>query len=247
MRANFSIPDNLVAALRAARFVVVLTGAGVSAESGIPTFRDAMDGLWAKFRPEDLATPAAFDRDPAMVSRWYDERRVKCASVKPNAGHFALAEMQRRCGRFTLITQNVDRLHQLAGSRDVVELHGTLWVWRCVKCGEEREERGPAFAEYPPRCRCGGARRPAVVWFNEPLPEAAIERAYRDAEACDLFLSIGTSAVVYPAADLPRVAGRVVEINPQRTPLSDSANWSVLGKSGEVLPVLVEKAFGGRA
>jgi NAD-dependent deacetylase len=243
---SFSIPNDLVAALRSARFVVALTGAGVSAESGIPTFRDALDGLWAKFRPEDLATPAAFERDPKTVTRWYDERRQRCAAAKPNAGHLALAAMQRRCARFSLITQNVDRLHQAAGSEDVVELHGTLWVWRCTRCGAEREERG-AFNDYPPRCDCGGARRPAVVWFGEALPEPALARAYRDAENCDLFFSIGTSAVVYPAADLPRVARRVVEINAQPTPLSPLADWVLTGRAGEVLPALVAQAFGRSA
>jgi NAD-dependent deacetylase len=246
MPVNFSIPNDLVAALRSAQFVVVVTGAGVSAESGIPTFRDAMDGLWAKFRPEDLATPEAFARDPATVTRWYDERRQRCAGVKPNAGHFALAKLERRCAKFSLITQNVDRLHQAAGSRNVVELHGTLWVWRCVQCGTEREERG-IFSEYPPRCVCGGSRRPAVVWFGEALPEDAIAMAYRDAETCDLFFSIGTSAVVYPAADLAHAARRsgakVVEINAQATPLTPLTDWALTGRSGELLPVLIERAF----
>jgi NAD-dependent deacetylase len=242
-----SIPCDLVDAMRRARFVVVLTGAGVSAESGIPTFRDAMDGLWAKYRPEDLATPEAFARDPATVSRWYDERRLKCAVARPNAGHVALAELQRRCPRFTLITQNVDRLHQAAGSRDVVELHGTLWVWRCTRCGAETEERGPAFTEYPPRCRCDAPRRPSVVWFGETLPEDAVERAYRDAGLCDLFFSVGTSSVVYPAADLAHAARRngatIAEINPEPTPLSGVADWSILGKAGEVLPELVQRTW----
>ena len=247
---NFSIPDNLVAALQTARSVGALTGAGVSAESGIPTFRDAVEGLWAKFRAEDLATLEAFGRDPETVARWYDWRRQKCAAAKPNPGHLALVQLERRCARFSLITQNVDRLHQAAGSRNVVELHGTIWVWRCTACGEEHENREP-FREFPPRCRCGGARRPGVVWFGEALPEDAIARAYRAAEACDLFLSIGTSAVVYPAADLAHAARRsgakVAEINAQPTPLSAAADWSVLGKSGEVLPALVERAFGRSA
>jgi NAD-dependent deacetylase len=246
MRASFSIPDSLVATVQTARSIVVLTGAGVSAESGIPTFRDAMGGLWAQFRPEELATPDAFARDPATVTRWYDERRQRCALAKPNAGHIALAQLQRRWGGFLLITQNVDRLHQAANSLDVVELHGTLWVWRCVRCGEEREERG-AFSEYPPRCACGGNRRPAVVWFGEALPEDAINKAYRGAQTCDLFLSIGTSAVVNPAADLAHVArrngARVVEINAQPTPLTAAADWALAGRSGEILPELVARAL----
>jgi NAD-dependent deacetylase len=167
--------------------------------------------------------------------------------VKPNAGHLALAELERRCTKFSLITQNVDRLHQAAGSQNVVELHGTLWVWRCVRCGVEREERG-TFTEYPPKCVCGGKRRPAVVWFGEALPEDAIATAYRDAETCDLFLSVGTSAVVYPAADLAQAARRsgakVVEINAQPTPLTVRADWALRGRSGEVLPALVAEAFG---
>jgi NAD-dependent deacetylase len=243
---SFSIPNDLVETLRSARFVVALTGAGVSAESGVPTFRDAMDGLWSKFRPEDLATPEAFARDPATVTRWYDERRQKCASVKPNAGHIALVELERRCPRFSLITQNVDRLHQAAGSRSVLELHGTLWVWRCVRCADEREERGP-FGEYPPRCGCGGMRQPSVLWFGETLPEDVLAKAYREAETCDLFISIGTSAIVYPAADLARAARRsgakVVEINAQPTPLTRLADWVLTGRAGEVLPALVAGTF----
>jgi NAD-dependent deacetylase len=243
---SFSIPNDLISAVRDARSVCILTGAGVSAESGIPTFRDAMEGLWAKFRAEDLATPEAFARDPATVTRWYDWRRQKCADAKPNPGHIALADWEQRGPDFTLVTQNVDRLHQAAGSRRVIELHGTLSVWRCTRCGDEREDREP-FREFPPRCRCGGARRPGVVWFGEELPAEAIAKAYRAAETCQLFVSVGTSAVVYPAADLAhaarRMGAKVAEINTQPTPLSTVANWSALGKSGEVLPALMERAW----
>lgn len=246
-----SVPADLVEALREARSVAVLTGAGVSAESGVPTFRDALEGLWAKFDPAELATPEAFARDPEKVSRWYDERRFRIASCRPNPGHFALARIERhlaRAGRrFTLLTQNVDRLHQAAGSERVVELHGSLWVWRCTGCGEEREERGGPFPAYPPRCACGGSRRPGVVWFGEDLPREALEAAEEASEACDLFLSIGTSAVVYPAAGLIHLArgrgARTAEVNLEPTPISDLADWSVLGKSGEVLPELLERAF----
>jgi NAD-dependent deacetylase len=247
---NCSIPNDLVEALRSAKFVVALTGAGVSAESGIPTFRDARDGLWAKFRPEELATPEAFARDPATVTRWYDWRRQNCAAARPNAAHLALAELEQHCPRFSLITQNVDRLHHAAGSRNVVELHGTLWVWRCVRCGEQREDHQP-FREFPPRCHCGGLRRPAVVWFGEALPADALAKAYRDAEECDLFFSIGTSAVVYPAADLAHAArqhgARVAEINAQPTPLTPLADWALTGRAGEVLPALTARAFGRSA
>ena len=208
-----------------------------------------MTGLWAKFNPAELATPEAFVRDPETVTRWYDERRQKCKAVKPNAGHLALARLQQalveRGHRFTLVTQNVDRLHQAAGSRDVIELHGTLWVWRCTSCSEEREDREP-FREFPPRCRCGGVRRPAVVWFGEELPAQAIASAENAAEECDLFLSIGTSAVVYPAAGLARTARRrgskLAEINAEPTELTPLVDWSILARAGDALPELVREA-----
>ncbi|MCX8091322.1 MAG: NAD-dependent deacylase [Verrucomicrobiae bacterium] len=236
------MPNELLEALRSARFVVALTGAGVSAESGIPTFREPMDGWWARFRPEDLATPEAFARDPATVTRWYEWRRQLCAKAKPNPAHRALVQLERRCRRVSLITQNVDRLHQAAGSQNVVELHGTLWEWRCVRCGQQREERQP-LRDFPPLCSCGGLRRPAVVWFGEALPEAALARAYHDAAACDVFFAIGTSAVVWPAAELAHVArqhgARLVEINVRPTPLTSLADWVLTGRAGEVLPALV--------
>lgn len=244
--------DEIVATLRAARALVVLTGAGVSAESGVPTFRDAQRGLWAGYDPEQLATPQGFARDPALVTRWYDERRVQCAAVTPNAGHHALARLERHfaeTGRdFVLLTQNVDRLHQRAGSTQVVELHGTIWAWRCIACGHEREETGPAFGEYPPRCDCGGLRRPAVVWFGELLPEQALSRAYAAFARCDAFLSLGTSAVVEPAASFVHLAreasARTVEINLEATPISDRVDYSLRGKTGELLPRVVEKLVG---
>jgi NAD-dependent deacetylase len=247
----FSFDDELLQLFRSAEGVAVLTGAGVSAESGIPTFRDAMSGLWSEFNPADLATPEAFARDPELVSRWYDERRCNVARCQPNAGHLALAELQKRCisqgRRFTLITQNVDRLHQAATSTEVIELHGSLWVWRCMDCGREAEERGPAFAAYPTRCTCGGKKRPGVVWFGEELPRHALLNAQKAAGSCRLFLSLGTSSVVYPAAGLVDLAlqngARILEINPEPTPYSGRAHWSIRGKSGEVLPQLVTRAF----
>src|SRR5687767_10086069 len=185
------IDPELLNTIRSAESIVVLTGAGVSAESGIPTFRDAMEGLWAKFDPEELATPEAFARNPALVSRWYDERRCKVATCKPNAGHEALARMQAKVTaqgrRFTLITQNVDRLHQAAGSTDVIDLHGSLWVWRCIDCGEGAEALGAAFTVYPPRCHCGGKKRPNVVWFGEALPDHALLQAQRASASATLF------------------------------------------------------------
>jgi len=236
--------------LRKASSIAVLTGAGVSAESGVPTFRDAQTGLWARYDPMELATPEAFARDPTLVTRWYDERRSRCAKCEPNPGHFALARMQAEFEaagkRFTLITQNVDRLHQQAGSRDPVELHGTLWLWRCTSCGEEREERQIPFPEHPPRCSCGGYRRPGVVWFGESLPEAALAAAWRAAESCELFMSLGTSSVVEPAASLIRVAAstgaKTVEINLDETPISALADISVRGRTGELLPQIIFEA-----
>jgi NAD-dependent deacetylase len=223
----------------------------VSAESGVPTFRDAMIGLWARFDPATLATPEAFGRDPEMVSRWYDERRCTVALCRPNAGHLAVTELQYRCAaenrRFTLITQNVDRLHEAAGSMDVIELHGTLWIWRCVDCGQEAEERGPAFGDYPPRCSCGGKRRPGVVWFGEELPREALLHARRAVGSCNLFLSLGTSGVVYPAAGLIDLAlkkgARILEVNPEETAYSRRMHWSIRGKSGEIMPQLMAAAF----
>lgn len=247
---NATVPGSLLSALRSAQAVVVLTGAGVSAESGIPTFRDAMEGLWAKYDPRQLATPEAFARDPELVSRWYDWRRQKCSAAQPNPAHWALARLEQALtqdGRqFTLLTQNVDRLHQAAGSKNIVELHGTLWLWRCTRCGEEREERTVPFASYPPKCHCGGLRRPGVVWFGEALLAGALDRADQALESCDLFFTIGTSAVVEPAASFVRIAKRnakTVEINRDPTPASRVVDWAFLGKAGEILPELVRQAF----
>ena len=239
--------------LRSAKHIAVLTGAGISAESGIPTFRDALTGLWAQYDPAELATPEAFARDPERVSRWYDERRCMIAHCCPNPGHLALSRMQRAMAAqgkmFTLITQNVDRLHQAAGSADVIELHGSLWVWRCMGCRKELEERGPAFQSYPPRCSCGGPRRPGVVWFGENLPHKAMGKAQRAVAACDFLMSIGTSGDVYPAAGLIERAihnrTNVLEVNPSPTPFSERVTWAVRKKSGEALPLIVETAVGG--
>ncbi len=241
-----------MAAVRESTHIVALTGAGISAESGIPTFRDSMEGLWAQYDPADLATPEAFERDPGMVTRWYDWRRLKCLDARPNPGHRALARLEalfESKGRsFTLVTQNVDRLHHLAGSRGVLELHGTITVWRCSRCGEEPEVGETAFPSYPPRCMCGGFLRPGVVWFGEILPEDALCSASDAARSCDLFMSIGTSAVVYPAAGLAHLAraggARVLEINAEVTPLSTLVDWSLQGKCGTLLPLLVDSAFG---
>jgi NAD-dependent protein deacetylase/lipoamidase len=228
--------------LKNARSVAALTGAGVSAESGVPTFR-GNGGLWKQHRAENLATPQAFARDPKLVWEWYDWRRSVLAEARPNPGHHALVELEKRVPKFTLITQNVDGLHEFAGSRNVLRLHGSIWMLRCLACHREREDRTPRLAEIPPRCECGGMLRPGVVWFGEALPPDVWEKAEAAARAADLFLVIGTSAVVYPAAGLAPIAkssgAHVVEINVAETTLSDEIDEFLQGPSGELLPRLI--------
>lgn len=238
----FDIPPKLIDKLARARRVAVLTGAGISAESGVPTFREARTGLWARYRPEDLATPEAFERDPKLVWDWYAWRRALVADAQPNPGHHALAEMQTRFEDFTLITQNVDGLHQRAGSRDVIELHGSLARIRCAREGTPVAVF-PAD-ESPPHCPCcGGPLRPDVVWFGEMLPIEALAAANDAAMACDVFLCAGTSAVVFPAADLPLIALRagatVIDINPAETELAERVSFALHGPSGVVLPAML--------
>lgn len=209
--------------------VAVLTGAGISAESGVPTFR-GKDGLWKNFRPEELATPQAFTKNPVLVWEWYLWRRSIIAKAQPNPGHMALVELEERLGDdFLLITQNVDGLHQKAGSRRLVELHGNIWRVRCLSCGTVYYDESTHYDELPPRCReCGGVLRPDVVWFGESLPQDALQTAYRWASSCHVFVSIGTSALVYPAGELPFIAkehgAKVIEINPEETPVSSIAD-----------------------
>jgi len=228
--------------LKQANAIAVLTGAGVSAESGVPTFR-GNNGLWKQRRAEDLATPGAFARDPLLVWEWYNWRRSVLAGAKPNPGHYALAELEKRRSNFTLITQNVDGLHELAGSHNVLRLHGSIWRVRCVECKQERFDRRIPFPEIPPKCECGGMLRPGVVWFGEALPQDVWQAAEHAARSADLFLVIGTSAVVYPAAGLARIAksagARVVEINIAETQLSDQIDEFLQGPSGELLPQLI--------
>ena len=229
------------AKVASARRILALTGAGISAESGIPTFRGA-GGLWRNYRPEDLASPEAFARDPKLVWEWYEWRRGLVAAARPNAGHRALAALVTRHADLTLVTQNVDGLHALAGSPDVIELHGSLWRTRCSRCGREHEEKRHPLPELPPRCACGGLERPAIVWFGEMLPPAAWNAAESAALRCDLILVIGTSSVVWPAASLVPLAleeGAVgIEVNPDGTPLSDQL-LSLRAPAGEVLPDLL--------
>jgi NAD-dependent deacetylase len=243
--APAAFPPAFIHQLRHAQRVVALTGAGVSAESGVPTFRDALTGLWARFRPEELATPEAFRRDPKLVWEWYAWRREKVRSVEPNDGHRALAALSKRIPEFTLVTQNVDGLHQRSGSGGVLELHGSLLR---VKCFQE-DVVVPEWThteEVPPRCpQCHGPLRPDVVWFGESLPEDAWNEAARASAACQVFLSIGTSSLVYPAAALPEIALRngatVVEINPDETPLTRYATHVLRGPSGTILPQLLQE------
>jgi NAD-dependent deacetylase len=233
----------LIAAIRSARFVAALTGAGISAESGLATFRDAQTGLWARFDPRELATPSAFARNPQLVWDWYAWRRVLAAKAEPNAGHLALAALERRAPEFALITQNVDGLHQRAGSRSVVELHGNIGR---VKCSREGTlvEQWQNSAHAVPRCvRCGALLRPDVVWFEESLPELALAAAEDAARRCRVLLVVGTSTEVYPAAGLPELARRsgalVVEVNPNPTTLSATADYVLRGTAGSVLPALL--------
>jgi len=229
--------------LRGARRVVALTGAGVSAESGVPTFRGA-EGLWRNFRPEELATPQAFARDPVLVWEWYDWRRQKVSACSPNEGHRALAALGCRSFAFDLVTQNVDGLHRLAGSSPVLELHGSLWNLRCVSCSRNREDRRVPLPSIPPRCECGGLERPGVVWFGEALPGGVLSHAFEAASRADVFLVVGTSALVHPAASLPEVAGEqgalVVEVNPELTPLSGLVDLRLAGPSAQILPRILD-------
>lgn len=223
------------------RSVAVLTGAGISAESGVPTFRGE-GGLWRSFRAEDLATPHAFQRDPRLVWEWYDWRRGLIGHCQPNAAHFALVEMEPHFDEFVLVTQNVDGLHRLAGSRNVVELHGNIWGLRCTAgCGSPWEDRTVHLPEIPPHCpRCGALARPDVVWFGEALPGDALDVAFATVQRCQVMLVIGTSALVHPAASLPLVAlqrgAYVVEINPQPTPLSDAVDEAIREPAADALP-----------
>ncbi|MEJ2732153.1 MAG: NAD-dependent deacylase [Anaerolineae bacterium] len=223
------------------RSLAVLTGAGISAESGVPTFRGE-GGLWHSYRAEDLATPHAFRRDPRLVWEWYDWRRGLIGACQPNAAHDTLAEMEGRFPDFVLITQNVDGLHRLAGSRRIVELHGNIWRMRCTRgCRSPWEDRSHPLPEIPPHCPdCGAPARPDVVWFGEPLSNAALDEAFAAVQRCQVLLVVGTSAMVQPAASLPLVAMQrgayIVEINPQSTPLSGDVDQAIRESAAVALP-----------
>lgn len=240
-------PAEFVRFLKSATRIVVLTGAGVSQESGLRTFRDAQTGLWAQYKPEDLASPEAFTRDPKLVWDWYAWRREAVKGVRPNPGHYAIVEMERRVPEFTLITQNVDGLHRFAGSKNVLELHGNIQRVRCSSCGMLIETWGDD-SETVPACQiCGGLLRPDVVWFGEALPRAELESAVQASRACQVFFSIGTSGLVQPAASLAYAARNngslLVEVNAEPTPLTPKVDFAFHGKSGEILPELVRAVW----
>ncbi|MBZ5726534.1 MAG: NAD-dependent deacylase [Acidobacteriia bacterium] len=228
--------------LHAADAVAILTGAGISAESGIPTFRGP-GGLWNNYKPEDLATPEAFARDPRLVWEWYNWRRELIAKAAPNAAHRALVQLEIRKPRFTLITQNVDGLHDRAGSGKILKLHGDIWRMRCTVCGANWPDRRVPLPKLPPHCACGGLTRPGVVWFGEPLPDGMMKEAEHAAASAQVFLVIGTSAVVYPAASLipyaKQAGAKVIEINTEPTAYSDMVDCALLGPAGELLPRLL--------
>ncbi len=223
--------------------VVAFTGAGISAESGIATFR-GQDGLWEQERLEDVATPEGFQRDPGRVWSWYDKRRVQIAAASPNAGHRALARYEARHPDFLLVTQNIDGLHHAAGNRRVLCLHGEIFRVLCTRDGTSREDRRVPLPEIPPRCECGALLRPDVVWFGEALSEETMAEATAAARNARLFLVIGTSSLVYPAASLPEIARRhgayLVEINLEPTPLSSLADEVIREPAAAVLPRLLE-------
>jgi NAD-dependent deacetylase len=243
-----SFPDELIRFLREVERVVALTGAGVSQESGLRTFRDAQTGLWTQYKPTDLASPEAFARDPKLIWDWYAMRREKVRDVEPNLGHFALVDMAHHIPDFSLITQNVDGLHRKAGSANVIELHGNLQRVKCSLCGQQVEYWEDADGNVP-RCQaCDGLLRPDVIWYGESLPRAELESAVGAARACQVFFSIGTSGLVQPAASLAYAARNrgavVVEINAEPTPLTEKVDYALHGKSGEILPALVQAVWG---
>ncbi len=228
--------------LASARRIAVLTGAGISADSGVPTFRGA-DGLWRNFRAEDLATPEAFARDPRLVWEWYDWRRALIAKALPNEAHHALVRLEQRAPDYWLITQNVDGLHRQAGSTKISEIHGNIWMTRCTSCRLVREDRTVPLTILPHCGACGGLLRPHIVWFGESLAADDIQRSQDAATSCDCFLIVGTSGLVYPAASFAAIAKQagayVIEVNLDPTPQSTLVDVSLQGRAKDLLPLLV--------
>lgn len=232
--------------LATARSIAVLTGAGVSAESGVATFRDAQAGLWTRFDPQQLASQEGFAADPGLVWRWYMQRLTMVEQAQPNPGHRALAQLEQLAPSVTLVTQNVDDLHERAGSRTVLHLHGSIARFRCNVCEASHSlSANERASSQPPDCvACGGAVRPAVVWFGEMLPERVLDHAHRAVKHCDVMLVVGTSGVVYPAAQLPFLAkqsgAHVIDVNPEPNPISEIAEVYLPGAGGELLPRVVD-------
>ena len=240
-----TFPEHIIKSIYNASHVVIMTGAGISAESGIPTFREAQTGLWSRYNPEELATPQAFKAHPKLVWDWYTWRKEIISKSKPNPGHYAIVELEKSVKEFTLITQNIDGLHKEAGSKTLIELHGNIFR---TKCQEENKfvtvESNPD--QSPPVCpSCGSFLRPDVVWFSESLPSKELHSAYSAAASCDIFFSIGTSGIVQPAASLPVIAKRnkslLIEINPNKTHLTPIMDYSFNGSAGELLPILIDQ------
>jgi NAD-dependent deacetylase len=236
------ISERLIERLKKAYSIVVLTGAGISAESGIPTFR-GKDGLWNKYDPRELATPDAFERNPKLVWEWYLWRRELVMKAKPNIAHYALVDLEDFYEEFTIITQNVDALHQRAGNRRVLELHGNLFINKCSKCGTLSRKKVESAEDIPTCDECGGLLRPAVVWFGESLNPRILNAAHEFSMQSEVFFVVGTSAEVEPAASLPGMAkgngSYLVEINPEATPISDYADESIRASASDVLPEIV--------
>ena len=234
----------LINILNKTKRVAVLTGAGISAESGIPTFRGE-EGLWKTYRAEELATPQAFSRDPQLVWEWYDWRRGIIGSKDFNPGHEVLASWEKLFPTFHVITQNIDGLHQRAGSQNILELHGNIWKLRCTQEETITEDHTAPLGEIPPHCPdCGALLRPHVVWFGESLDASILQSAFALSSSCEVMFVVGTSAVVQPAASLPISAGQagatVIEINPDPTPITAYADFSFRGKAGDILPKIDE-------
>jgi NAD-dependent deacetylase len=241
--------DKAVELLTPVQKLVVTTGAGMSKESGIPTFRDAPSALWANFNPEDLATPEGFRRDPRLVWNWYVERRNMIGQASPHPGHFAVAELEPMFDQFLVVTQNIDDLHRKAGSKNIVEVHGNVFRYKCFDNGHPIEKL-PTSTEVPPRCHCGAMIRPDVVWFGEMLDQDDMDIVFEGLSTCEAVLVVGTSGIVYPAAGFPQAAknlgAAVVEVNPEETPITDVADVFVKSPAGEALPLLVERLKSAR-